>query len=480
LYLNDCPKKADIRAKAYRERAKDLCERAIPCRGTRQFIRRDGLPRRQPPVGGSRHSRGLAAPAADGQDAAMNRLLQDLRIVEISAFVAGPLGGMTLAQMGADVIRIDPIGGGIDFARWPVTGDGASLYWAGLNKAKRSLALALDKPEGREIARALVTAPGPGSGILLTNLPPLRGLDFASLKAARGDLIMLRLVGNRDGSAAVDYTVNAASGFPLVTGQQATEAGGMPVNHVLPAWDIAAGLYLATGLLAAERHRTRTGEGQEVVAALADIMLATVGNLGYIGDVEVNGHARPAIGNDLYGSFGRDFATSDGRRAMIIALTSRQWRALGQATGLAERLAMIGPMIGVDLDTEAGRYEARDMIAALVARWCAARSLDDIRQAFAGTGVLWGEFQDFRQLVRGDPRCSAANPLFATVEQPGIGRYLMPGLPLDFGAAPRLPPRPAPVLGEHSDAVLAQVLGLSTAEIGRLHDNRIVAGPGGR
>ena len=372
----------------------------------------------------------------------MNRLLQDLRIVEISAFVAGPLGGMTMAQMGADVIRIDPIGGGIDFARWPVTGDGASLYWAGLNKAKRSLALALDKPEGREIARALVTAPGPGSGILLTNLPPLRGLDFASLKAARDDLIMLRLVGNRDGSAAVDYTVNAASGFPLVTGQQATEAGGMPVNHVLPAWDIAAGLYLATGLLAAERHRTRTGEGQEVVAALADIMLATVGNLGYIGDVEVNGHARPAIGNDLYGSFGRDFATSDGRRAMIIALTPRQWRALGQATGLAERLAMIGPMIGVDLDTEAGRYEARDMIAALVARWCAARSLDDIRQAFAGTGVLWGEFQDFRQLVRGDPRCSAANPLFATVEQPGIGRYLMPGLPLDFGAAPRLPPRP--------------------------------------
>ena len=123
----------------------------------------------------------------------MNRLLHDLRIVEISAFVAAPLGGMTMAQMGADVIRIDPIGGGIDFRRWPVTKDGASLYWAGLNKAKRSLALALDKPEGRDIARALVTAPGPGGGILLTNLPPLRGLDFASLKAGRADVIVLRL-----------------------------------------------------------------------------------------------------------------------------------------------------------------------------------------------------------------------------------------------------------------------------------------------
>ena len=155
----------------------------------------------------------------------MNRLLQDLRIVEISAFVAAPLGGMTMAQLGAEVIRIDPIGGGIDYRRWPVTKDGASLYWAGLNKAKRSVALALDKPEGREIARALATAPGPGAGILLTNLPPLPGLDFASLKAARADVIVLRLVGNRDGTAAVDYTVNAASGFPLVTGRGRRRAG---------------------------------------------------------------------------------------------------------------------------------------------------------------------------------------------------------------------------------------------------------------
>jgi 2-methylfumaryl-CoA isomerase len=405
----------------------------------------------------------------------MNGLLQDLRIVEISAFVAAPLGGMTMAQMGADVIRIDPIGGGIDHARWPVTRDGASLYWAGLNKAKRSLALALDKPEGRDIARAVITAPGIGSGILLTNLPPMRGLDFATLKATRNDLIMLRLTGNRDGSAAVDYTVNAASGFPLVTGH-----GGMPVNHVLPAWDIAAGLYLATALLAAERRRSRTGQGQEIVAALADVMLATVGNLGYIGDVQINGTARPAIGNDLYGSFGRDFTTADGGRVMIIALTRRQWRAIGAATGLGERLAMIGPMMDVDLDTEAGRYDARDAIGALLARWCASHTLDQIWRAFAGTGVLWGRFQEFTGLVRDDPRCSEANPLFAMVDQPGIGRYLTPGLPLDFSAEPRQAPRPAPLLGEHTDAVLGEVLGLSSPEIGRLHDDRIIAGPDGR
>jgi 2-methylfumaryl-CoA isomerase len=380
-----------------------------------------------------------------------------------------------MAQMGADVIRIDPLGGGIDYRRWPVTRTGASLYWAGLNKAKRSLALALDKPEGRDIARSVIAAPGAGAGIVLTNLPPSRGLDFATLKAARNDLIMLRLTGNRDGSAAVDYTVNAASGFPLVTGR-----GGAPVNHVLPAWDVAAGLYLAAGLLAAERHRLRTGKGQEVVAALSDVMLATLGHLGYLGDVQINGTARPAIGNDLYGSFGRDFATADGRRVMIIALTRRQWRAIGDATGLGDRLAMIGPMMDVDLDTEAGRYEARDAIGAVLARWCASRTLSEIGQAFTGAGVLWGHFQDFLQLVHDDPRCSEANPLFALVDQPGIGRYMMPGLPMDFSAEPRRPTRPAPLLGEHTDAVLAEVLGLSSAEIGRLHDERIVAGPDGR
>jgi 2-methylfumaryl-CoA isomerase len=411
--------------------------------------------------------------------AAMNRLLADLRIVELSAFVAAPLGGMTMAQLGAEVIRIDPIGGGIDFNRWPVAPNGASLYWAGMNKAKRSVALALDKPEGRALAQAIATAPGSGSGIVLTNLPPLPGLDYASLKAKREDVILLRLIGNRDGTAAVDYTVNAASGFPLVTGNSGA-TGGMPVNNVLPAWDIAAGLYLATALLAAERHRARTGAGQEVVAALADVMLAMVGHLGYVGDVHINGRARPAIGNDLYGSFGRDFATADGRRVMIIALTPRQWRALGRATALADKLAMVGAMMEVDLETETGRYEARDAIAALLARWCVGKTLAEITQAFSGTGVLWGPFQDFVGLVRDDPRCSPANRLFADIDQPGIGRYPMPGLPLDFGAAPREPTPRAPCLGEHTNAVLSEVLGLPGGEIARLHDAGIVAGPNGK
>lgn len=396
----------------------------------------------------------------------MSSLLSDLRIVEVSAFVAAPLGGMTLAQLGAEVIRIDPIGGNIDYRRWPLAPNGTSLYWTALNKAKRSVALALDKPEGREIAQAIITASGEDAGFLLTNLPASGWMGYEALSAKREDLIMLRLTGNPDGSAAVDYTVNCAGGFPMATGR-----GGEPVNHVLPAWDVAAGLYLATGLLAAERHRRRTGRGQEVTVALADVMLATVGNLGYLADVRVNGAVRPPMGNDLYGAYGRDFATADGRRAMVVAISNRQWKALGKATGLGDRLAMIGPLMGVDMDDEGGRFLARDAISAVLAPWFAARTLAEVEGAFTATGVLWGPYRDFGQLVAEDARCSIANPLFREIDQPGVGSLLVPGSPLGFpGLGERTDHRPAPRLGQDTEAVLADLLGLPSAEIGRLHD----------
>ncbi|MBP0496287.1 CoA transferase [Pararoseomonas indoligenes] len=398
--------------------------------------------------------------------------LSGLRVVEVSAFIAAPIGGMTLAQLGAEVIRIDPIGGNIDYRRWPLSAEGTSLYWTGLNKAKRSVALALNKPEGQEIARALICAGGEDAGILLTNLPASGWMSHAALSAGRPDLIMLRLIGNPDGSGAVDYTVNCAAGFPTATGR-----GEEPVNHVLPAWDIAAGLYLATGLLSAERARRRDGRGQEVVLSLADVAFASVANLGYVADVQVNGAVRPPMGNELYGAFGRDFATADGRRVMIVAISNRQWRAIGKVTGLAGKLAMIGPMLDVNLDEEGGRYEARHAIAAVLAPWFARRSLAEIAGLLEGSGILWGPYQDFGQLVRDDPRVSAANPMFAEIEQPGVGRILAPAVPLAFSGTPRPAPSPAPRLGEHSDAVLAEVLGLSAAAIGKLHDAGIVAGP---
>ena len=132
----------------------------------------------------------------------------------------------------------------------------------------------------------------------------------------------------------------------------------------------------------------------------------------------------------------------------------------------------------VDLDDEGGRYKAREVLGATIKPWVLARTLAEVRETFDLHGVSWGPYQTFKQLVESDRRCSAENPMFAEVEQPGVGTYLMPGTPLAFSGAEHLPPRPAPELGQHTDEVLADVLGLADHEIGRLHDAGVVAGPG--
>jgi 2-methylfumaryl-CoA isomerase len=404
----------------------------------------------------------------------MAGILEGLRIVEHAAFIAAPLGGMTLAQLGAEVIRCDPLGGGLDYRRWPVTRDGESLYWAGLNKGKKSVAVDTRSARGRELLTALIAAPGPNSGLFTTNFPARGWLAYDTLKQRRADLIMVNVLGNPDGSPALDYTVNSAIGFPYATGPAGHQG---PINHVLPAWDIATGMTAAVGLLAAERHRTRTGQGQYIKLPLADVGFAMAGTLGHIGEYQINGEVRPRHGNDLYGALGRDFATRDGKRIMLIALTLKQWQSLLEVTGLSGAIAEIERCLRRDFTREGDRFLARGELFPLLERWVGERDLAAIAPVFDKHGICWGPYRDFGEMVRDDPRCSTANPMFAEIEQPGIGRYLVPGSPLDFSAVARLPPSPAPRLGEHTDQVLGDILGLSSREIGTLHDQKIVAGP---
>jgi 2-methylfumaryl-CoA isomerase len=365
----------------------------------------------------------------------------------------------------------------MDARRWPITREGRSLYWPGLNKGKRSLAVDTSRPEGREIVASLITAPDEEAGIFVTNFPATRGwMSYDELKKRREDLIMVNLLGNPDGTSAVDYTVNCAVGFPLVTGES-PDGGARPVNHVLPAWDAIAGVSLALSVLAAERYRRLSGQGQLVKVSLADIAFAMVGNLGYIQEAQLNPEERKAYGNYLYGAYGCDFETKDGRRIYIVAITGRMWRELGRTTGLAEAFAGIEAELGLDLGDEGDRFKASDAISAPLARWCAQRTLAQIEQTFQGTGVCWGPYQSFKQMLQEDPRCSTSNPLFRELEQPGVGRYLVPGSPMNFGALTREPPVRAPLLGEHTDQILGRDLGMSDGEIGRLRDAGIVAGP---
>lgn len=402
----------------------------------------------------------------------MAGVLAGMRVVEGSAFVAVPLAGMTLAQMGADVIRFDRPQGGLDAHRWPVTRDGTSLFWAGLNKGKRSLAVDMARPEGQEIITDLICAPGPDAGMFLTNLRVRGWMDYPALQARREDLIMVSLTGTRRGEPAVDYTVNPSLGFPMATG---AEGSPDPVAHVLPAWDCIAGGMVVNALLAAERHRLRTGRGQLAELALKDVAAAMLGNLGIVGEVLANGVDRPKAGNSLYGAYGQDFLLACGRRVMVIGLTDRQWRGLVKVLGLGQQVADLGQRMALDLSREGDRWLARKEITALFAPWFAARRLDEVAPLFDGAGLTWSVFRSFAEAVHQDPDLSPDNPMVSMIHQPGVGMLPVPGSPVTFSDLARMGPAPAPVLGEHTEEILGDVLGLGSGQIGKLMDDGVVS-----
>lgn len=403
----------------------------------------------------------------------MYDLLAGMRVVEGSAFVAGPSCALHLAQMGAEVIRFDAIGGGPDYRRWPLAPDGsASLYWESLNKGKKSIALNLSSAEGRELAVALATAPGPQAGLFLTNYPVAGFLSHEALRGRRDDIITVRVMGWADGRPGVDYTINAAAGLPLMTGPADDDR---PVNHVLPAWDLLGGAYAAFALVSALLRRRATGEGAEIRVPLSDLAATSLSHLGQLAEV-LTGGDRPRMGNDLFGAFGRDFLCADGARLIVVAITANQWRGLLAALDLAGPVAALEADLGVSFAQDEGlRFTHRQRLFPLFERAFATRSAADLQPLFDAGGVTWGRYQTLHEAVIGDARLFTANPLFETIAHPSGLSYPAAGSAATLAGEPRGPVVAAPRLGQHTDEVLASVLGLDSGAIGRLHDSGVVA-----
>jgi 2-methylfumaryl-CoA isomerase len=404
----------------------------------------------------------------------MNRLLHGIRVIEAASFIAAPSCALHLAQFGAHVIRIDPIGGGPDFHRWPLAPRGqASLYWEGLNQSKHSIAIDLARAEGRALAIQIITAPGEQAGLFVTNYPADGFLGYAELKKRRPDLACVRIMGWPDGQTAVDYTVNAAVGVPAMTGPMDDPR---PVNHVLPAWDLMAGAYAAFTLVSLELARRQDGQGREVRIALADIAMASLGYIGQIGEVQTGGADRARMGNQLFGAFGRDFETLDGKRVMVVALTSRQWRGLLAALNLETPVSLLESSLGVRFDQSEGvRFQYREVLTPLVERAVKERSAAQIAAAFGARDVCWAPYQRLSEALASNRFSSAPNALLSSVEHPSGYRYLTPGAPASISSETRGSPVAAPPLGRDTVKVLSEVLNLSNSEIDALHDKGVVA-----
>ncbi len=403
----------------------------------------------------------------------MYNLLSDLSIVEVSSFVASPTAGLYCAQMGAEVIRVDQIGGGLDYDRYMLTAEGRSLAWENLNRAKKSVALDLRSGEGRELAVELARA----TGQLITNLPEKSFLSHAAVSAGRPDLVSVRIMGWHDGRQAMDFTVNAASGYPLMTGPAEWDAEtAPPVNQVLPAWDFITGAYCAFALMAALHHRAASGEGSEVRVPLGDVMIGTVANSGALAEMLYRGADRPRLGNAIWGALGRDFVSRDGQRFMVAVLTPNQWHAMVSALEIAGPVAALEAETGVEFArSDHNRFVHREALFAIVQQAAGRLDYADLAERLTKAGATYERYRTMFEAAN-DSALVAGNPLFGpSPANPSEFAYPAPRSLAHLGGQAAGDPAPAPYLGQHSEEVLGERLGLSSGAIGELIDRGVVA-----
>lgn len=245
-----------------------------------------------------------------------------------------------------------------------------------------------------------------------------------------------------------------------------------PINHVLPAWDIACGLHAALAVSAAVHRRDHTGEGCRIRLALEDVALGTASALGFLTEAMVNGARRERIGNAVYGQYGQSFASADGVSFMVVTLTDRHFRDLAELTGSTEVIAALAQARGIDFGDEGQRYRHRDLLTGLFSGWFAERPAAQVQAALAQTSLLWDRYRSFAE-VAADERLRD-NPMFTALDQPSVGQYLAAGLPASIdGAHP--PAVAAPTLGTDTAAMLADRLGMSGEEINELRQSGAVA-----
>jgi crotonobetainyl-CoA:carnitine CoA-transferase CaiB-like acyl-CoA transferase len=381
--------------------------------------------------------------------------LAGIRVIDLSTVLAGPYATMILADLGADVIKVEPPDG--DATRgWgpPWVGDAAAgtrtaAYYLAVNRNKRSLRLDLKTAEGTEVLRRLLVR----GDVLVENLRAgsldRLGFDEATIASINPRLIHLAISGyGTSGPAAdrpgYDFVIQAVGGLMSITGE-ADAQGGRPMKVGVAISDIVTGLYAAIGILAA--LMARTGEGQRVDVSLLGSTLAILVNQAQ--NAFVSGRAPVRRGNAHPNIVPYEtFTTADGELALAVG-SERQWPRSCEALGLPELAA--DPRFATNGDRVERRAELRPILAGRFAE----RSTAHWAAALDAAEVPWGAIADVAQAF--DSPEAAALDMAVDIEHPALGVLRQAGIPLRFSSTPGTIRTPPPLLGEHSDEVLAEV-----------------------
>jgi crotonobetainyl-CoA:carnitine CoA-transferase CaiB-like acyl-CoA transferase len=387
--------------------------------------------------------------------------LAGVRIVDLSRVLAGPYATMTLADLGADVVKVEHPAGGDETRGWgPPFAGGESAYFLSVNRGKRSVALDLKDPEARDLALELCAR----ADVVIENFRPggaaRLGLDYETVRALRRDIVYCTIsgFGSREPTdrAGYDFTVQAESGLMAITG----EPDGEPLKVGVAIVDVLAGLNAATAILAALRRRDLTGEGGRVEVSLLDSAFAALVNVGANAlltgeEPQRYGNAHPSI--VPY----QPFRAADG------------WIAVAAANdGLYTRLcqAIDRPDLAADerYATNAARVLNREPLIGELQAVFTARSTDDWERLLLAAGVPAGKIRGVGEALRTAPARTRR------VDHPTAGAIELVGPPFELNSAGLGPSTPPPLLGQHTDEVLRE-LGVDDERLASLEERGVIA-----
>ena len=407
----------------------------------------------------------------------MSGALSHIRVLDLSRVLAGPWAGQILADLGAEVLKVERPGAGDDTRHWgpPFLRDARgentaeAAYYLSANRNKKSLTIDFTRAEGQRLIRELVAQ----SDILLENFKvgglAAYGLDYASLREINPRLIYCSITGfGQDGPyaqrAGYDFMIQGLGGLMSLTGRAEGEEGSGPVKVGVALTDILTGLYASTAVLGALAHRDQSGIGQHIDMALLDVQVACLANqaMNYL----TTGVAPRRMGNAHPNIVPyQDFPTADGDFILTVG-NDGQFRKFCEVAGHAEWA--IDPRFASNQARVAHRAE----LIPLIRQATVFRSTAEWIAALEPAGVPCGPINDLAQ-VFADPQVIARglkvelpHPLAGTV--PGVASPLrLSATPVEYRNAP-------PLLGEHTDAVLGELLGLDAAALAGLRERQVI------
>jgi len=393
-------------------------------------------------------------------------VLAGVRVLDFGRYVAGPYCATLLGYLGAEVIRIEKREGGEDRYIAPIaaSGEGGVFFQTACNK--KSLTLDPASAQGREIVRRLVRS----ADVVVANLPPSGlqslGLDYASLKAIRPDIILVTQssfgdTGPLAGRGGFDGVGQAMSGAMYMTGTP-----GHPVKSAAPYVDYATAVLSAFGTLAALMQRAQTGAGQEVKTNLLGTAMAVFGS--HLAEQSALGIDRVPTGNRVQTSAPSDvFATRDGH-ILTHTVGNGLFRRWARLMGDADRW-----ISDSRFQSDQSRGDHSEDILARMRQWCSERTTDEALRELQAAGLPAGPVHTLQQALD-HPQVAAMQALHAITDFPGLQRPVrVPNLPVELSVSGGGITHRPPLLGEHTDEVL-RGLGYSSEQITGLRDARVI------